>query len=175
MRGYARHVGRLLAAVAACWVLVAAPAPASAAPGGSVTIQASVIKPLSLTWLQNLDLGTIVLGTGTWSGATVAISRSGALSCSNANVTCSGATAVARYNVTGTNGQVVRISAPDVTLVLQGDPTRTLTLTVDSPGTVRLPNSGSRGIDFALGGSLNLSSAVAGGTYVGTFNVTVDY
>ena len=174
MRGYARHVGRLLAAVAACWVLVAA-APAAAAPGGSVPIKASVIKPLTLSWLQNLDLGTIVLGTGTWSGATVAISRTGALSCTNANVTCSGATTVARYNVTGTNGQVVRISAPNVTLVLQGDPTRTLTLTVDSPGTVVLPNSGSRGVDFALGGSLNLSSAVAGGTYVGTFNVTVDY
>lgn len=170
-----RQLGRHLAMAAAALCAFGAAVPAAAAPGGSVTIQASVIKPLTLTWLQNLDLGTIVLGTGTWSGATVAISRTGALSCTSPNLTCTGATAVARYNVTGTRGQVVRISAPNVTLVLQGDPARTLTLTVDSPGTVRLPNSGSRGVDFTLGGSLNLSSEVAGGTYVGTFNVTVDY
>jgi hypothetical protein len=161
----------LVLAVAA----VTAAAPASAAPGGTVTVNASVVKPLILTWLQNLDLGSIVLGPGTWSGATVGVSRAGTLSCTNANVTCSGATLVAQYNVSGTNNRVVQITAPNVILVDQSDPTQTLTLVVDNPGSVTLTNSGPPGTNFSLGGSIVLSSSTAGGLYSGTFNVTVDY
>ena len=89
-------------------------------------MQANIAKPLTLTWVQNLDLGTIVLGPGTWSNATVAISRAGLFSCANANVTCTGAAMVAKYNVSGTNNQTVRISTPNVTLTNMGDPTKTL-------------------------------------------------
>ena len=171
-----RHKARagfstLLASVAA----FAAAAPAHAAASQVAQVSATVVKPLTLKWVQNLDLGTIVLGPGTWTGATVGISRGGVFSCANANVTCSGATRSARYNVSGTNNQTVRISAPNVTLVNQNDTTRTLTLTVDSPGTVALTNSGNPGLDFSLGGSIGLSSTTAGGVYAGTFNVTVDY
>jgi hypothetical protein len=149
--------------------------PARAANNQVAQVSATVIKPLTLTWVQNLDLGTMVLGPGSWSGAMVGISRAGAFSCINANVTCSGATQVAKYNVTGTNNQVARISAPNVTLTNQNDPTQTLTLTVDSPGSVTIPNSGNQGAAFSLGGSIALSSTTAGGVYTGTFNVTVDY
>ena len=160
-----------------CLMLIALACSAPAAHGATkvITINAAVVKPLTLTWGQNLDLGTMVLAPGTWSGATVGISRAGVFTCTNSNVTCSGATQVAQYTVTGTNGQLVRISAPNVTLVNQDDTTKTLTLVVDSPGTVRLPNSGNKGITFGLGGSIGLSSTTAGGLYAGTFNVTVDY
>jgi hypothetical protein len=149
--------------------------PAHAASSQVATVNATVVKPLTLKWVQDLDLGTIVLGNGTWSGATVGVSRTGAFSCTNANVTCSGVTKVAKYNVTGTNNQTVRITAPNVTLVNQSDATKTLVLTVDSPGTLVIPNSGNPGLDFSLGGSISLSSTTAGGVYSGTFNVTVDY
>jgi hypothetical protein len=152
-----------------------AAAPAHAASSQVATVSATVVKPLTLSWMQNLDLGTIVLGPGTWSNAAVGISRAGTFSCTNANVTCNGATQVAKYNVQGTNNQTVRISAPNVTLVNQSDPSKTLTLLVDSPGTVAITNSGNPGINFSLGGSVTLSSATVGGTYSGTFNVTVDY
>ena len=138
-------------------------------------VSATVAKPLTLARVDDLDLGSIVLGPGTWSGATVGISRTGVFTCTNANVTCPGATKVAKYVVTGTNNQVVRITAPNVTLVNQADTTRTLTLLVDSPGTITMPNSGNNGVQFPLGGSITLSSSTAGGTYAGTFNVTVDY
>lgn len=138
-------------------------------------VRATVVKPLTLTRVQDLDLGTITLGSGTWSGVTVGISRGGVFSCASANVTCTGAPAVAIYNVTGTNGQTVRVTAPNVTLVNQADATKTLTLVVDGPGTVTLPNSGTKGVNFPLGGSIGLSSGTASGTYAGTFNVTVDY
>ena len=71
-----------------------------AGPGHAATqvaqVNANVVKPLILTWLQDLDLGTITLSPGTWSGATVSITRAGVFSCSNANLTCTGATQVAR-------------------------------------------------------------------------------
>ena len=153
---------------------LAAAAPARAAPPVA-TVKAKIVKPLTLKWVQNLDLGTVVLGPGTWSGAMVEISRDGVLSCTNANVTCTGATQVATYNVTGTTNQVARITAPNVTLVNQDDPSQTLTMTVDSPETVVIPNSGNKGVNFSLGGAITLSSSTAGGLYSGTFNVTVDY
>ena len=156
--------------------LAALAAAASARAANNVaTVQANVVKPLILTWLQNLNLGTIALGPGTWSNATVGISKAGVFSCTNANLICTGATQVARYNVSGTNNRTVLISAPNVTLVNQGDPTKTLTMVVDNPGSALLTNSGPPGTNFSLGGSISLSSTTVSGTYSGTFNVTVDY
>lgn len=169
-----RHLPRKgFTAIAILVSAVLAEAPACAAP--SVTVQANVVKPLILTWLQNLDLGSVVLGPGSWSGATVAISRSGVFSCANANLTCTGVTQAATYNVSGTNNRTVFISSPNITLVNQSDPTKTLTLVVDNPSTVVLTNSGPPGTDFSLGGSITLSSSTESGLYSGTFNVTVDY
>jgi Domain of unknown function (DUF4402) len=160
-----RTIGAAVAAVAAA-------APACAAP--TATVSATIIRPVTLAWVKDLDLGTITLGPGAWTGATVAISKTGVFTC-NAKVICTGATSVAQYNVVGTNKQVILINAPNVTLVNQRDPTKTLTLTVDSPGSVTLTNSGQPGSTFSLGGSIALSSTTPDGVYSGTFNVTVDY
>jgi len=141
----------------------------------SAPINASVSKPLVVTKLQDLDLGTVTLGPGVWSNATVSLSRTGAFSCGNANVICTGATSLTKYNVQGSNNQTVRISAPNVTMINQSDATQTLTLVTDAPASVLLTSSGHPGIDFSIGGSVTLSSTTAAGTYVGTFNVTVDY
>jgi Domain of unknown function (DUF4402) len=159
-------------AVAACALAGAQPAYAASkvAP-----VKAAVTKPLTLSWVQNLDLGSVVLGPGTWSNAIVSVSQAGALTCASPNLTCTGATQAASYKVTGSNNEVVRISAPNVTLTNQNDPTQTLTLVVDSPGTVAITTSGKKGTDFSLGGSITLDSTTAGGVYAGSFNVTVDY
>ena len=84
----------------------------------SVQVNANVLKPLILTMIQNLDLGTITLGPGTWSNATVSISKTGTFSCANSNLTCTGATQVAQYNVSGSNNQTVQITVPAVTPLL---------------------------------------------------------
>ena len=169
MRPIFRHI--LRSAAVAC-ALAAAPANAASQ---NIQVNASVVKPLSLAWLQNLDLGSIVLGPGSWSGATVSISRAGIFSCTSSNLTCSGATQVAKYRVTGSNRETVRVTAPNVTLINQNDTSKTLLLVLDKPATVVLPNSGVPGADLAIGGSITLTSATAGGFYTGTFNVTVDY
>jgi hypothetical protein len=153
-------------------------AEAGAAPPSStvvVPVRASVVKPLILTALQDLDVGTIVLKPGTWSGATVSISQTGVLNCTNPNVVCSGTAQAARYNLAGTNKQAIQVMAPNVTLTNQSDPTKTLQLVPLKPATVTLPNSGNQGVDFAVGGTITLSSTTADGFYVGTLNVTVDY
>ena len=150
-----------------------------AAPLRAATVMAQVtaqnVKPLLLTKLQNLDFGVVTLGTGVWSNATVSLSQAGVLTCGNANITCTGVTSAASYNVQGSKQQPVRISAPNVTLVNQSDPTQTLTLVTDAPSVLVLTNSGFPGVDFSIGGSVTLNSTTSAGTYVGTFNVTVDY
>ena len=154
--------------------LVAASAPARAATV-SAQVTASGVKPLILTKVQDLDFGSVTLGPGVWSNATVSLSQAGVLSCASANITCTGATMVARYNVQGSKQQPVQISAPNVTLVNQSDSSQTLTLVTDAPASIVLANNGFPGSDFSIGGSITINSTTAAGTYVGTFNVTVDY
>lgn len=164
-----------LAATVAALTLSATPALA-VGPNQNATATARVVKPLTLNWVRDLDLGTIVLsGAGAWSGANVGISRAGVFSCTDPNTTCSGATQTAQYKVTGTNNQVVTINSPDVTLTNQNDGVSTLLMTVDSPGTVNLGNSGALGLTFDLGGQITVASNTPDGTYLGTFDVTVNY
>ena len=165
---HARHLPILFVACAAGFG-----APAQAVTQ-TASVNANVVKPLTLVALQNLNLGTVTLPPGSWSGATVGISRAGVFSCS-AKVICTGAPTTARFNVTGSNRMTVLVTAPSVTLVNQDDNARTLTLTVDSPAQVTLPNSGNQGVLFDVGGSITLDSTTVGGTYSGTINVTVDY
>ena len=153
------------------FAVVAAPA---AAVTQNASVNANVVRPLTLVSLQDLDLGTITLKPGTWLGATVGISRTGAFTC-NANTVCTGAPHVARYKVTGSNKMVVLITAPSVTLVNQSDSTKTLAMTLDNPRQVTLTSSGEPGNNFDLGGSISLSSTTVEGSYTGTLAVTVDY
>lgn len=160
-------------------IILFAASAAIASPAEAITqstsVNVTVVKPLSLTALQSMDLGTVTLNGGTWTSASVGISRAGVFSCANTNVICSGAPQVARYKVTGTNKQVVLISVPNVTLTNQADATQKLTLVADAPASVTLTSSGEPGVNFDIGGSITLSSATADGTYTGTMNVTVDY
>jgi spore coat protein U-like protein len=163
------------ARLAACAAAALALPSGAEAATATATVKASVVKPLILTSTQAMDFGTIILsGAGTWSGATMRISQTGAVTCS-ANLTCSGTPKGALYNVSGTNNRVVLVSAPNVILTNQSDATQKLTLVTDAPSSLTLANSGPPGTNFGIGGTLTLGSATAGGTYSGTMTVTVDY
>lgn len=151
-----------------------AAAPAARAANITATVRAKVIKPLTLSSTQNLDLGTVLLGPGTWSGAVVRLDRNGVFTCP-AQVSCSGVTQVAGYTISGSNRETVTISAPDVTMVNQSDGSKSLTLLPDAPATITLTNSGPRGANFPVGGAITVDSSTAAGTYVGTFSVTAEY
>jgi len=167
-----RPIRKLMLALAVGSAGLGAPV---AAGTQTVSVKAAVVKPLTLTKVQDLNLGTVTLKTGNWAGATVAISQSGVLTCANANTICSGAVQSAQFTVAGSNNETVRVTVPNATLVNQADASKTLVLTVDAPATIALPNSGTKGVTFGVGGSIGLSSTTASGTYSGTLNVTVDY
>ena len=126
--------------VAAAWSAVGSAIPAAAATQNA-SVTANVVKPLTLTALQNMDLGTLTLAGDLVQRDGRDLSRRRAQLRQHQFV-CTGATAVARFNVTGTNKQVVLITAPNVTLTDQADSTKTLTLVVDNPGSVTLTSSG---------------------------------
>lgn len=138
-------------------------------------VTAQSVKPLIITKVQDLDLGSVTLGPGLWSGVTVSISQAGVLSCTDPNITCTGTTQAAQYDVQGSGQQTVQVSAPNVTLTNQSNPSQTLKLVTDAPASVFLKNSGLPGTNFWIGGSVTLDSTTPPGTYVGTFDVTVDY
>jgi hypothetical protein len=158
--------------------MAAATAAAIGVPASAATVtaqaKANVVKPLTISSVQDLDLGTILLANGSWAGATVILTRGGALTCP-APLTCSGTTQVAIYNIAGSKQQSVSITVPNVTLVNQSDSTKTLTLVPDNQATVTLANSGAPGSNVPIGGSITVDSTTADGTYTGTFNVTADY
>ena len=165
-----------LAATAAALTLTATPAFAVPADQDA-RASARIIKPLVLTWVQDLDLGTIVLsGAGAWTGAVVQVDQNGNFSCTDANVTCSGSNQEARYHLAGTNQQEVDITvSPTITLDNLTDGVSQLTMTVDAPDTVMMPNSGNTGIEFGVGGEITVDSTTPDGEYEGFFDLTADY
>lgn len=167
-----------LAAAAAALAFAATPAAAApASPDKQAKASARIIKPLQLTWVQDLDLGDVMqAGSGPYT-ETVGIASDGTFTCGSGSgdVVCSGSPQVAMYNVAGTQGQQVTINSSAVIQLTHTDGATTLDLTVDNPGSLTLANSGAPGDDFALGGSIDVSDSTKDGVYSGTFDVTVEY
>ena len=84
---------RSTAAVAAL-ALTATPALAApVSPDKQATATARIVKPLSLTWVQDLDFGTVTLvDTGP---TTITVAQNGTRTCPGTAVTCSGASTAA--------------------------------------------------------------------------------
>lgn len=167
----------LTAAAAALTLGAAAPAlaapPVPTEPDKQATATVRIVKPLTLVWVDDLDLGSITLVDS--GPTTVGITKAGVFSCPGTAVTCSGTTKVAKYKITGVNNQSVTVNAGNVSMTNQADNTKTLLLTTDAPASVNLGNSGTAGTPFSVGGSVVVSGSTAEGTYIGTFAVTVNY
>jgi hypothetical protein len=159
--------------IAAVAALTLSTTPAFAAPtqpDKQATATVTIVKPLKLEWVQDLDLGSVTL---TGSGATtVGITKAGVFSCPAGNATCTGTPKVAKYRVTGVPGQSVTVNAGNITL--NNGPSNQLLLTVDAPASVPLTN-GTTGDEFSIGGNVTVNGATVDGTYQGTFAVTVNY
>jgi hypothetical protein len=163
-----------IAAAAAALTFAGTPA-AAVTPATQATATAKIFRPLTISSVQNLDFGVIVLTGASFAGEVVTISQAGALTCgSNPGVllTCSGAPQPAKYKLVGTNNATVTITSPGFNLTGPG----TLAFTPSAPATVNLGASGSTtGVTFAIGGSITLASTTPDGVYNGTFQVTADY
>jgi len=159
------------AAVFLALAFVASPAGA-VSPATQATANAKIYKPLQISFVQNLDFGILVLGSGTWSGQVIKIDDTGTMTGCGTNVTCSGSPQVAKYHLVGTNNATVKITSPGFNLTGPG----TLAFSPVFQPTVNLGATGSStGVDFSIGGSITLASTTPDGVYVGTFAVTADY
>ena len=167
----------LIATVAAL-ALTAAPAQAASLVSASPQAKAKVkiLKALTLSRVADLDFATVVLsGAGAWSGEVVAVSNTGVRTCGTTNLTCSGTTTAAEYNVTGSNSAVVNVNVPaSVTITNAAGNTLSVT-TSGAPSSVTMPNSGSVGVNFKFGGTITLASTTPDGFYSGDIAVTAYY
>jgi len=157
----------LAATVLTATSAVAAPTSVS---NGPVQAHATIVKPLTLTKVSDMDFGSIVVQDD----GTASLANSGSLTCP-ATLTCAGTGTPAEYTVTGTNNQVVFITKPNVTLTNAANPGTPLTLVLTGPTQVTLPNSGASGINFKLGGDLAILATTKEGVYQGDLAVTVNY
>lgn len=169
-------MNKLLISAGALTALALTTAPAVAAPVPATTdatATARIYTPLTLTSVRDLDLGTIVLsGTGPYTD-TVGYDSALAFNC-GANLTCSGTTQTAQYEVTGTQGATVNVDVDStLALVNQTQVSPDLTLTVYAPASVALDVNGEA--TFDIGGEIDVSDTTAEGVYEGTFAVSAEY
>lgn len=163
-----------VAGATALFGLAATPALA-VSPATQATATAKIFKPLTISRVQDLDFGVVVLTGTAFNNEVLSISQAGALTCgSNPGVflTCTGASQPAKYLLVGTNNATATISCPSFNLTGPS----TLAFTPSAPATVNLGASGSTsGVTFAIGGSITLAATTPPGVYTGTFVVTADY
>ena len=176
---------------AAAVIATAGLAPTGAqAASGTITAKANVLKPLQMTGGGTVDFGTIVTpSTASFSGTFIIDASASQTSTFCASgFACTGTPAAAVFNLHGSNNNNITLNVPTtVTLTLQGatgtPPTLTFTTknsvsatnSANGNYTIQLPNSGSPGKDFYVGGSVTIDQATVGGSYQGTFTVTADY
>lgn len=151
--------------------------PARAQSGGAsqrATASVSVLKPLQLTTVRNLQFGTILIGsfTGTQN---VSVTPSGRTCGSGGGLTCSGVFSTAQFRITGTNNQTASISSATSTVVLTNANGSTLMMTPSLPGSVSFGNSGNQGVLFDVGGTLAFTPTMDDGIYTGTLEIRVAY
>ena len=160
---------RRFIAVLATMTSLALAGPAMAAQTTAVTT-VNVVKPVSISKLQDMDFGTLTFGgfTGT---RMIALSAAGAVTCA-ANIVCSGVGKQARFNIQGTNKLVVLLTYSGGTL---SNGTDSIPFVANGPASVTMINSGAPGLDIDVGGSLTISPTLVGGVYSGTMTVTADY
>ena len=147
-------------------------APAMAADTEPFTATATIVKPIELTKVTDLDFGTITMGSGLVS-SNVVVDQAGTSPTCGANLTCTAPTA-GSFTLLGIGLQGVDIdfTAP-ATLVNTADPLESIPFIADAPGSVTLLADGTGA--FGFGGTITVAAATVDGVYSATFDVTASY
>jgi len=164
-----------MAVMAAAATIVATPAAAVGPVTQQATSKAKILKALNLRKDADLDFGTIVIGAvvGT---ETVTVSQSGRTCGSAGQLTCSTTDpfSAAKFNIQGSNNQLVNITVPD-TVTMTNGAAGSLVVDLTAPASVTLTSSGVPGDDFYIEGSVDLAATTPEGDYTVDFDVTVEY
>jgi Domain of unknown function (DUF4402) len=154
----ARHP--ILATAAAAFLLSVAADAASAACNQTITIAQT----------QPLSYGNIAPASG---GGTVTVSSAGIAS-APFGFALSGGSAAGQFRVTGSNNCVVSISFVAGSLIGPGPAMQIRNFTTDAGASPTLHPPGGL-LDFDVGGDLVVNANQPGGTYIGSYTVTVIY
>jgi Mat/Ecp fimbriae major subunit len=196
-----RRFGRLPSVCLGVWLALALFAPvavhaqANGSFTGTATAEAVINDRLSLIQAEQLDFGTMAVGSN---GGTVVVSPFGVrtLGVGSTVILAGGAPTAARFDGYGTRNQQVRIfiSASPITIQRQGGPATapnqmtvgnfTLGITSTSGASIigagngapRLRISRANGLfDFRIGATLTVKPSQIGGHYTGTYELTANY
>lgn len=155
-------------------VAAVAATPAAANPE-QFTANATIVKPLEITKVDDLNFGTITMGSAlVSSNVTMDPSDSSQAQC-GANLTCLQTDSKpGKFTVAGVGTQTVDLDygTPPSTLDLVGGTTETVAFTLDAPSSVGLTDGDGT---FYVGGSITVASTTAPGTYQGDLEVTASY
>lgn len=162
-----------LAALAA--LAVATPAVAQQ-KSATATAKGVVLEPLTLTWVSDLDFGTVA---GSAAAGTVSVDPDSALRASTGGVTLvPSAFSRARFDGLGQPAQTVGLTlTPPAGNVLVGPGGATVnvnSMTIDAAGTTRVLG-GSGAFTVYVGGTFGIAANQANGTYQALFQLTADY
>lgn len=169
---------RLLSFCSLFWaaLLAAVPAPLLAAtPPAQAGAEAIVLRPLKLLKKDDLDFGT--LASSAVAGTAVIDPVSGARTTTGGVTPVSSVTSPALFIGAGSRKApvIIRIPKNPITLTRAGG-TETMTVsnwTLDGKMTQII--DANQAFRFKVGGQLNVGANQAPGTYVGSFDVTVQY
>ena len=167
------QISMLAAAIAVASPAIAAPVAASPKAAG----RAKIMRPLALTAVRDLGFPTIIMNNVTMANVAAVLVPGGYMCGTPGELTCSGPIVPARYNVQGTKGAQVRITAANSNLVNTtsgGGETLLFTPSIVS-STLTLASSGSPGTNFDVGGFITIRPTTVDGIYVGDLDITVDY
>lgn len=162
--------------VFAAALLAAAPSQLFAAPPPVSTAgEVMVLRPLTLIKVQDLDFGTLL--SSATSGTATLDPLTGAVTAAGGVTPAPGATMPARFaGVRSLRGPVqIRIPTAPITVTRSGG-TETMTVsdwTLDGR-TTRVVDA-NEAFEFNVGGTLYVGANQADGSYVGSFEVTVNY
>lgn len=152
------------------------------APSGTPTAQmgsgtATVFRPITLTGNTDLAFGTISCPRS-GAGSVAIDAATGERTLTGDGIIGIGASPHrATYTVTGEGGQTFSVTVPPSFVMTGPGDTITVAVTTTASGTQTLDGTlGSGGsASFGVGGSFSLPTNKAGGTYSGTFVVSVAY
>jgi hypothetical protein len=163
---------RLLAAALA--LCVPATMLRAASPSVPINAQAIVIYPVTVTKLKDMDFGSMSVTTA---GTAVLEPNADAFSTTGGVIQVGGAPHSAEFVGAAQSSSVVNIKVPNKpsTLTRVGG---TETMTVSNftlQGQSKRALAKAQSFKFRVGGTLNVAANQVEGTYVGTFDVTVQY
>ena len=182
---------RTFITIAAAAVATLALPTAAQAASANASTTVKIVKPLTMTGGGTVAFGQLITpSAATFSNTfTVLPAATQTGTFCQTGFTCSGTPAAAMFNLRGTNNTPLNLTVPlSVTMTFVGwtgggaAPTLAMNTTNSVAANngsgiyvTTLPNSGAPGLDFYVGGSLNITQATADGNYSGTFTVTADY